>query len=206
MQKKSRHTHKYKLKRSFIIIFSIILVIMIFLFKDASFLLRSTSTIVFLVLFYIFDHFFDIRFKTEHYAFAILMVVTSWLLSPLYYLYPNYDKIQHFIIPMLIFIIIFYTISKLKLELKWKLTFSFFTVVGMLGLFELSEYGLDLLFDLKLQGVYIRDIQGVDKLNLITDRIDDTMVDFFIGVIGTSLVSIYYWFTLKNKKSIKVNT
>ncbi|RZD30737.1 hypothetical protein CXT76_01780, partial [Candidatus Parvarchaeota archaeon] len=93
----------------------------------------------------------------------------------MYFLYPQYDKFQHLIQPILFSSIIFFMISKLKLELKWKLTFTFFIMVGLLSIFELGEYILDYFFNLKLQGVFLRNLQGLEKYNILMDRNDDTM-------------------------------
>ena len=85
--------------------------------------------------------------------------------------------------------------------MKWKITFIFFIVVGSLSLFELGEYSLDYFFDFKLQGVFLRDLQGLEKFNIIMDRIDDTMIDIAIGVIGTmyyiGMTTLWYY---RNKR------
>ncbi|MBX4211988.1 hypothetical protein KW787_00840 [Candidatus Pacearchaeota archaeon] len=195
---KLSHNH-YKYKRRIIVGLSFIILLIIYFFKNSSSLLRSISFIALIVFFYIADHVFDIRFQPKHYIFIILIGVSSLLLSPLYYIYPNYDKIQHLIQPMLLGSMIFYMVSKLPLQLKWKLTFTFFITVGLLGLFEIGEYGLDLLFNLKLQGVYLRDIHGVDKFNLVLNRIDDTMIDLIFGVSGVSIYIIGLFLYLRKK-------
>lgn len=82
-------------------------------------------------------------------------------------------------------------ITKLNIPLKWKLVFTFFVGFGIVGLMEIGEYGLDYLFDLKLQGVYLRDLKGFEKFNIIQNPIDDTMIDMALGVIG-SLVYVSY--------------
>jgi hypothetical protein len=76
-------------------------------------------------------------------------------------------------------------IDKLSIKVRWKLTFAFFVTVAILGLFEIGEYALDYFFDMKLQGVYLRDIGGLEKFNLLVDRIDDTMIDLVLGVAGS---------------------
>ena len=81
--------------------------------------------------------------------------------------------------------IVFHIISKSKLNLKWNLTFVFFVLMGTLALFEIGEYLLDVFFDLKLQGVFLRDIQGLQKFDILLDKIDDTMIDLVIGLIGS---------------------
>ncbi len=167
---------------------------MVYFFKNASFVLRAISSIAFLLFFYAIDHWFDIRFKVYHYLFIILIIITSLILSPFYFIYPQYDKIQHFFQPILIAAIVYYMIARLPIENKWKITLTFFTTIAILGLFEIGEYMLDFFFDLKLQGVYLRDWQGLEKLNLIVEPIDDTMIDIFLGMLGTA---VYCWMRLK---------
>lgn len=203
-KRENKHLKMYRIKRRFIITLCAILVIAIYLFKNSSFLLRATTMIAFIVVFYMVDHFFDIRLKTLHYAFVIIIAISGLILSPLYYIYPNYDKIQHLIIPVMVYIIILHSLKKQTLKQKWKLVFAFFITVAILGLFEVGEYALDYLFDLKLQGVYIRDIQGLEKLNLVVERIDDTMIDLSLGILGTSIYSLFRWLTLKRKNEEKM--
>ena len=198
--KKESIYYKYTKKRRVIISLSVAILVLLYTFKNASFLIRSLSAIVLLLVFYLADHFFDLDFREKHYAFVIIIAISSFLLSNLYYIYPQYDKIQHFIMPMMFASIAFHMISRLDLKLKWKVVFVFFIVVGSVGLFEIGEYVLDYFFDLKLQGVFLRDIQGLGKLNLLQDRIDDTMVDMFLGLIGASIYSLILYLWLKKKK------
>jgi hypothetical protein len=186
----------YRHKRLFLIAFSLFLLLTLYLFENASTTLRIVSTIASLFLFYSFDHLFDIRFQKKHYFFMFLIIVSGFLFSPLYFVYPNYDKVQHFIQPLLISSLLFFMISKLHLELKWKLFFVFFIVVGLLGIFEIGEYLLDYLFDFKLQGVFLRDAYGLEKLNLLMDPLTDTMVDLSYGILGSAIycvcIAIYF--------------
>jgi len=186
----------YSAKRNLLFIFTVLLLIGLYFFKDASTLLRVVSAIGTLFLFYVADHLFDIRFRKRHYVFMLIIVVASFLASPLYFTYPNYDKVQHFIQPILVCSIVFYLINKLHLELKWKLTFTFFVVFAILGMFEIGEYLLDLFFNLKLQGVYLRDLNGLEKFNLLMDPLSDTIVDLVYGMLGCALycitLAIYY--------------
>lgn len=181
----------YRHKRRTVISLTAILLLMIYFFKDSSFVLRAISTIAFITFFYFVDRFFDVRFKIRHYVFIIAIAIFSLMFSPLYFVHPQYDKVQHFIQPILASSIIFYMITKLNIPLKWKLVFTFFVGFGIVGLMEIGEYGLDYLFDLKLQGVYLRDLKGFEKFNIIQNPIDDTMIDMALGVIG-SLVYVSY--------------
>ena len=133
----------------------------------------------------------------------IIIAVSSFLLSPLYYVYPQYDKIQHLLQPIMLSSIIFHMIWRLDLKLKWKIVFVFFVVVGILGIFEIGEFLLDFFFDMKLQGVFLRDIQGLEKYNLLLDRNDDTMIDLSLGTIGSGIYSFVMYFYLKRKNRDK---
>lgn len=198
--RKGEHHKRYRHKRRTIFGISLVLLVILYLFKDASLLLRVLSSIGLLVFFYVIDHYFDLRFEARHYVYVIIFAVFGLMLSPLYYIYSSYDKIQHFILPMLFASIVFHVISKLKLSLYWKVVFTFFVTIGFLGIFEIGEYVLDELFDMKLQGVYLRDFEGLAKFNLIVNRIDDTMVDMFLGIVGSGLYTSVLYGYLKRKE------
>ena len=190
----------YNHKRRVIWFFSIFLVLMLYFFQNSSFLLRAVTSLEFLILFYLIDHFFNVRFLPRHYVYIFVIAIVSILLSPLYFVYPSYDKVQHFVQPMLICSIIFFIVSKLKLELKWKLIFAFLITFSILGLFEIGEYVADNLFNLKLQGVYLRDLSGFKKFNLVTEPLDDTMQDLILGFLGSGLYTLANGFYLKRIK------
>ena len=194
----------YRQKRLIVISISILILIAIYFLKNASFTFRAIGLVTAILAFYIIDHFFDVRFRKIHYVFMFLIVALSILLSPFYFIYPNYDKIQHFFNPILVFTLIFYMVNKLRLELKWKLVFTFFIVVAILCLFEIGEYALDYSFNLKLQGVYLRDIGGIEKLNLIQDPLSDTITDLILGVLGAGIYWIIFALIMREKLSHKI--
>ncbi len=185
--KEEQLLRRYKKKRRVVISISIIILTLLYTLKNTSFLIRAMSTIGLLFVFYLVDHLFKLDFKDRHYVFISAIAITGFLLSPLYFIYPNYDKILHIILPIMFASIVFHMVDLLKLELKWKLLFTFFIVIGSLGMFEIGEYLLDWLFDLKLQGVYIRDLQGIQRFNILQDKIDDTMIDMSLGIFGTAV-------------------
>ena len=174
----------YQVRRR--IVFGIALAILAFfyLFKNYSIPLRAISAAAFIIFFYAMDHLFDIRFEHRHYFYALFFAFFAFLLSPLYYLYPQYDKLQHIVMPMMFASMTFHMIAPLNLKLQWKLLFVFFMIIGTNGLFELSEYGIDQFTDFKLQGVYLRDETGLQKFVVLQDRIDDTMIDMGLGTLG----------------------
>ncbi len=178
-----------RLKRRVIVSTWVVLVVLLYMFKNASFLARVLSTMGLVALFYTVDHYFKADFRPRHYFLIYLMAIAGFLLSPLYYLYPVYDKILHFVIPILFSSIVFHLVSKLRLKKKWELFFTFAIVLGSLALFELGEFGLDYFFNMQMQGVYIRDVSGLEKYDILMDRNDDTMVDILLGTIGSGA----YW-------------
>ena len=195
-----RFQSHYALKRNILIALSIFIFVLMYLFSNAAFSLRTLSTVFVLALFYVADKVFDIRFEQRHYAFFLLLVVTGFLLSPLYFVYPQWDKIQHLIGPFLLSSLVFYMVRKLMLENKWKLGYTFFTVLSILVIFEIGEYLLDYLFGLRLQGVYLRDLSGFEKFNILVAPLDDTMQDLCFGILGTSLYCIYKGWQFRKQK------
>ena len=181
----------FKSKRRLVFGISLLILIVLYALKNTSFLVRGFSAISVLLVFYLADHLFTIHFRLRHYFYILFIAIAGFMLSPLYFIYPNYDKILHFVQPLMFSSVVFYMVSKLDLKLKWKLITTFFIVTSCLALFEIGEYVLDLAFDFKLQGVYLWDIKGINKFQLLMDRIDDTMVDLIIGNIAAGI----YWFS-----------
>ena len=187
MSSKALHTEQ---KFWFVTIVAII-AIAFYIFVDTSFLIRSVATVIFLAVFYVGDRLYEIHFENKHYLFFIAMVCMGVLASPLYFIYPQYDKLQHFILPILVGSMAYHMVNKLKLEDKWKIWYTFYIVVALVGMWELAEYSIDHFFDFNLQGVYARDATGIEKLQTLQEPIDDTMIDMFFGVLGASLYGIY---------------
>lgn len=198
--------HSYHAKRWATFTLSLIILAMMYFFRDEGFWLRAVSAASFILFFYAVDHWFDIRFKHLHYVFIVLIAVASLLLSPLYFIYPQYDKIQHLAQPLLLCSIIYHMVSRIRIELKWRLIFTFFIVIGILGMFEMAEYALDRLFDWKLQGVYLRDITGLNKFEIVSEPIDDTMIDLFFGVAGTCIyaLSVFLYLRLSRRPVFRI--
>jgi len=167
------------------IIIGIIVLGIIYALKNTSYFIRASGFIFSVVLFFLFDYFFGMGFKKYHYSIFIFISATGILLSPLYYIYPNYDKLLHFLSPFLLCILVFFMVNKLKTKFSIKLFITAMILIGFLALFEIGEFSLDKLFDWKMQGVFIRDYSGVEKLNIIMDRNDDTMIDLILGVTGS---------------------
>ena len=91
---------------------------------------------------------------------------------------------MHFLGPFFLCSLIFFVLSKRGYNKKESLFFVFFISVAILGIHELIEYFIDIVFNMNLQGVGL-------------GRIDDTMIDLFMGVLG-SLTYILFGFLKRN--------
>ncbi len=148
-------------------------------------MIRAISVIFGLLIFYFFDHAFRIQFHFRHYIYILAILFLGILLSPLYYYFEIYDKILHLIMPIIGGVIVFFIINKSKIEFKWKLLITLTSMVFILTMLEIGEYLFDIFLDFKLQGVYIRDITGLEKYKLVLGKNDDTMVDLILGTLGS---------------------
>ncbi|MBS3089693.1 hypothetical protein J4461_02305 [Candidatus Pacearchaeota archaeon] len=198
VKKEAAHYH---VKRIVAMAVSLFILVVLYTFKNISTWTRAGSTIWLVLVFYIIDHYLNLKFRWRHYIFILFIATASFFLSQLYFLVPSYDKFLHFIQPVMLSSIVFHLVTKLKIKTHWKLIFTFFIVLGSVGLFELGEYGLDYIFDSKLQGVFIRDLQSFEKLNILMDRLDDTMIDMalgFLGAAGYLLAGAFLFDRIKN--------
>ena len=194
---------KYENKRRLIIGISLFLLLVFYLFKNLSTSLRIFGFIFGLIIFYLADHMFEIDFKLRHYIYIIIILSFGILFSPLYFLSESYDKALHLIMPIFGCLLIFHIVDRKNLELQWKLFITFMFILSFLTIHEIGEYLLDFIWDLKLQGVYLRDVSGFEKLNLVMSKNDDTMMDLILGMIGVLLFiagkTISYCYNKKKK-------
>ena len=179
-------------KRNFAFSLTLIIVVFIIVFIDFYSSIQKAYFVLILIAglgsiwaFYIVDSVFSLGFKKRHYIFVAIISFASLISAPMYYIWIYYDKVQHFIFPMMLGSIVFFLISKLRLSLRWKLVFTFFTIMGTITILEIFEYVFDHFFDLALQGVYLPDPAVPDQLKLVLSKIDDTMIDFILGVFGS---------------------
>ncbi|MBU4069920.1 MAG: hypothetical protein KJ646_02975, partial [Nanoarchaeota archaeon] len=92
---------EYKNKRRLILGISLFLLLVFYLFKNISTSLRVFSFIFGMVIFYLGDHMFEIEYKFRHYLYMMTILLFGFLLSPLFFISANYDKILHLISPFL---------------------------------------------------------------------------------------------------------
>lgn len=177
----------YKKKRRLVIGISLFILFVFYLFKNLSESVRVFGFIFGIFLFYSVDHMFNLEFKYRHYIYVVVILAFGILLSPLYFLFEGYDKVLHFLLPIIASFLVYHIVDKQKLNFQWKLLITFMFMISFLAIHEIGEYLLDQLYDFKLQGVYVRDISGIEKLNLVQSKNDDTMIDMILGMLGAGL-------------------
>jgi hypothetical protein len=174
-------THK---ARIIYIIIGIIIFGLLYALKNTGYSLRVATFLFSILLFYAIDLWLDLDFKKRHYIIFIIVAITGIIFSPFYFIFPNYDKVLHLIEPIFLSTLIFFLLDKIKIKFSAKIILTFAVMIAALSIFEMGEYVLDQAFDFKLQGVYLRDISGVAKLNIVLDKNDDTMIDMLFGTAG----------------------
>ena len=92
--------------------------------------------------------------------------------------------------PILGCMVLFFIVDKMQIHFKYKLVITFASIVCVLTFLEIGEYIFDFFWDFRLQGVYVRDIAGLEKYKIILGRNDDTMIDLMLGVAGSILFGI----------------
>lgn len=192
----------YRKRYIFFISIALLSFLLLWFFENASAFIRILTALIGIICFYLFDEYFKMDFQLKQYIYLFIIVFFGILLSPLYLLSRNYDKILHLVMPILVSGIIFTIVNKQPISLKWKLLTTLSLTISFLALFEIFEYLADVLLNFKLQGVYVRDIASMGKLNLIVDKIDDTMMDLILGVVGSLIFTFWKLIkTLQNKKN-----
>lgn len=193
----------YKNKRNLVIGISLFLLLIFYLFKNLSESVRVFGFIFGICLFYAIDHMFNQEFKLIHYYLIIIILAGGILFSPFYFMFESYDKILHFLFPILASFIVYHIADRQKVGFQWKLLITFMFIISFLAIHEIGEYLIDLLFDFKLQEVYIRDISGLEKLNLVLSAHEDTMIDIILGFFGGLIFVIWKIIERIYKKNIK---
>ena len=185
-------------KHIFYIGIGLLLFALLYALKNTAYFVRVAGFLFFILLTFLADSFFKFKFKNYHYVIIILISAVAILLSPLYFIYPLYDKTLHVLVPILLSIIVFFLVDKLNAKLSIKLTITFAIMVTLISIHEMGEYLLDQLFDWKLQGVYLKDYSEIAKLKIVLGKNDDTMVDMILSSIG-ALIFVFvrtanYWY------------
>lgn len=118
--------------------------------------------------------------------YEVFVNIALWLNAAgeivLYYFgFLYYDKILHFSVGVLISAMVYDYYSK---QLKPQKEVIFFTVMGMLCIWEIFEYSLMVFFGFPDMGVIHNGV-------VIQSPLDDTMWDLIMGCVGTLLYLIF---------------
>jgi len=194
---------KYALKRRLVTGFSIFLLALVIILRNRWFALNTLSIFLSIWIFYLVDHSFKIKFEFRHYLYILAILVFGVLLSPLYHFSISYDKILHLVMPIFVSLLAFFMVDKIKINLKSKLIITICIAFSALAFFEIIEYLLDVFWNLKLQGVYIRDAAGFTKGTIIMNKNTDTMIDLLLDLGGCFIFAISKIISNKFKKLTK---
>lgn len=191
-------------KERFIIALCLFFILLLYLARSISALILFFLSALSLYLFFYIDKTHKLKFPRRYYLYVFTIIGLGPLIGSgeapfgLYYRSIFYDKFLHFLLPFLMCIIIFYIVNHLHIQLKWKLLMTVLMVFGILGLFEIGEYLLDIYFNTIFQGVYSNILKT--KANVIQSRIDDTIQDLIFGLLGSLTFAIYKFRMLTKEK------
>lgn len=115
--------------------------------------------------------------------YLIMINIALWinLLGEIMYYYNefiHYDKVLHFTVGIIITVIVY---QYYLMSLKVKKDMIFFTVLGMLAIWEIYEYLLGVFLNYPAMGVIING-------EVLISKLDDTMIDLICGSIGSIIV------------------
>ncbi len=197
---------KPKTKRNLYVGLAVVVLASLWILKNTNYFFRALNFTITFLVFFLIDSLFKLKFRNRHYIILIIIITTGILLNPLYEVYPVYDKILHFITPILFCIVIFYLVNKLKeIPISTKIFLTLSIVISLLAVWEIIEFAIEELLGFRMQGVYIKDMSLIPELKLVMGKHNDTMMDLIMGTLGTIAFSIwktieYYLNKLKNKK------
>jgi hypothetical protein len=184
---------------------AIILAVLYYL-QGTSYFAGGLTFILSTLLIYFSDKYFKLGLRWYHYFILILMALAGLFLSPLYEVFIFYDKILHFINPILGCFVIFYLVDKSDLDLRMKLFLTFTVMITIISFAEIIEFILDRVFDSRLQGVFKGGLEGMLKyagnseIQIIQDKNTDTMIDLILGFLGSMVFVFSRFFYEKLRK------
>jgi len=120
----------------------------------------------------------------EGYIFWINLFLWLNIAGELYLYYGTsfpLDKVLHIAFGLILTVILYDYYKKNSALPKDAV---FFTVLGMLGLWEIYEYSVDTFFGFQTQGVFTNGV-------LVQTPLNDTMIDLILGAIGSVIYLIF---------------
>jgi len=196
----------FKNRRRVIIVLVSIFIVLLYFSRNLFIAIPFVITIVALLLFGYIDRSFKLNFPDSFYIYIFFIFILGTIIGPgappfgYYNRLLVYDKLLHFISPILMSAVVFYILNRLEITLKWKFLMTVGLLFGVLGLFEIGEYISDVLFGTLLQGVYVLDIAEAVNYQVVLEPIHDTMQDLILGLLGSIVFVGYKFLELRIKK------
>ena len=134
-------------------------------------------------------------------ALTILSAIFGELYLELYYNWEYYDKILHFLNPILILFISYDFLKRFfPKDKKERIKYAIYVTIGLVLLWEVAEIVFDYFFDSALVGVFVK---GAMEDPLLSDRIEilspwlDTLYDIILDFVGI----VFGYFLIKKSNS-----
>jgi hypothetical protein len=182
------------------------------LFPNFYVIFGISMTIVALWAFYWADHRFNLNYKYWHYIIMILLFSSGMALNPLFFVFPVYDKVLHFIDSVFWCILIFVPVNRIlfastykpRAVLFMKILFTISLFLSFMMLHEIIEYSGDKLYDLRLQGVYVSSSADLGKVGMreVQTPWDDTMQDEMLDIVGAISFGAAYYYLLRKRAHV----
>lgn len=196
------------LVKIFIYAIFIILIIALIFNIYAGIYYGVVLNILYLATFFIFI-FKKSKIPLKIYFFLALLIILAVLGD--FYFYNNiasFDKIIHFLSPLIICSLIFHLAKNKIKDKKILILFCIAVFMTVSVIWEITEYGLDNLVDSKMQGVYFQEGKFFDLYErqqiMVQSEIDDTMSDLIFNFLGSLAFGAIYFFINKIRQIKKV--
>lgn len=131
-----------------------------------------------------------------HFSYILLALYLHMLgdnILRIYYITPWYDKVLHFMNPL----IACYVLADSRILPKNKYL-SVLVVLGASAFFEITEFAVDRIAGSIMQGVFL-----VNQSSAVMSPLEDTMYDLLTGFVSANLG--YWIYRLRSKKDRKVH-
>ncbi|MCF7871747.1 hypothetical protein K9L97_01825 [Candidatus Woesearchaeota archaeon] len=164
-----------------------------------GFIINYTPSNIFLLVVFItykiikhYNHKKNIGLKEHHYTIILFSLYAALLgdnLLDLFYIYPFYDKILHFILP--------FTFTYILLDINILKKYKFLAILIILGsacILEFIEFFVDQVLNGLMQGVFVKNQQGY-----LQSPHFDTMYDLLTGFFASILSYVIYILTKKDQ-------
>jgi len=163
------------------------------------------GALILLMLIYFKSKKFPVQYNLLISAIAILNLLGE-LIFEFFYKVSFYDKLLHFIVPALLFPLVYYFVKKRITDKKMLILFCICAVLALAVLWEIFEFGIDANSNLLMQGVYLKQGEGffwLEERLQLQDKNVDTMYDLIFNLLGSLAAGFVYSIYKKKRKKSK---